>query len=139
MTNGLVLCAVDRTEAGTTVLDAAKATGAPVLMVHVANSLLDTAIPAFMADGETERVIAHGPTGPKLVQAAQERKAGLLVVGTRARGLTSIARYVVKRAPCPVLVVGPAADPSAPAVGADGFHRSLLRRSTAPVLIAPSG
>lgn len=139
MENGLVLCAVDRTETGTTVLDAAKATGAPVLMAHVANSLLDSTIPAFQADAETERVVAHGPTGPLLLQLARKREATLIVVGTRAKRFTSVARYLVGNAPCPVLVVGPAADPTAPAVERDEYDRALLARSTAPVLITPSG
>jgi len=139
MTNGLVLCAVDQTEAGTTVLDAAKATGAPVLMAHVFNRLLDSKIPAFMADSETERVVGHGPTGPGLLQLAAKHEAAMIVVGTRAKGLTSIARYVARRATIPVLVVGPAADPQAPVVQRDGFDRAFLRRATAPVLIAPSG
>ena len=139
MTNGLVLCAVDQTDAGTTVLDAAKATGAPVLMAHVFNSLLDSKIPAFLADDDTERVVSHGPTGPSLLLLAAKHEAAMIVVGTRAKALTSIARYVAKRATVPVLVVGPAADPHAPVVQRDGFDRAFLRRATAPVLIAPSG
>lgn len=139
MTSGLVLCAVDRSEAGHTVLDAAKATGGPVLMVHVANSLLDSTIPAFDADTEIDRVVEHGPTGVKLVQVAEAREPELIVLGTRARRWGSVARYVIKRVSCPVLVVGPAADPHAPAVQRDGFDRAFLRRATAPVLIAPSG
>jgi nucleotide-binding universal stress UspA family protein len=139
MTNGLVLCAVDQTEAGMTVLDAAKATGAPVLMAHVFNSLLDSKIPAFLADTETERVIEHGPTGPGLLHLARKHEAAMIVLGTRAKPFNSIARYVAKRAPIPVLVVGPNADPGAAAVQRDGFDRSFLRRATAPVLIAPSG
>ena len=39
MTDELVLCGVDGTEAGTTVMTAAKATGAPVLLVHISNDL----------------------------------------------------------------------------------------------------
>lgn len=139
MTNGLVLCAVDQSDAGTTVLDAAKATGAPVLMAHVFNSLLESRIPAFLADAETERVVAHGPTGPGLLQLARKHRAALIVVGTRAKPLRSVARYVAKRASCPVLVVGPEADPAAPPLERDGYERAFLRRATAPVLIAPSG
>ena len=81
MTSGLVLCAVDRSEAGHAVLSAAKATGAPVLMVHVANSLLESAIPAFQADGETERLVDHGPTGPRLLMIAEAREAAMIVLG----------------------------------------------------------
>ena len=50
---GLVMCAVDRSEDGKKVLDAAKATGEPVLAVHVANSMLGTSIPAMMAKRST--------------------------------------------------------------------------------------
>ena len=139
MTNGLVLCAVDQTDAGTIVLDAAKATGAPVLMAHVFNSLLDSKIPAFMQDAETERVVGHGPTGPSLLALARKHEASLIVLGTRAKPFHSTARYVAKWAPIPVLVVGPNADPAAPAVQRDGYDRAFLRRATAPVLLAPSG
>ena len=139
MTSGLVLCAVDRSEAGHAVLDAAKATGGPVLMVHVANSLLDSTIPAFTADGEIERKVEHGPTGPRLVQLAQAHEPELLVVGTRARRWGSVARYVAKRVSCPVLVVGPEADPAAEPITRPAYERALLRSSPAPVLIAPSG
>ncbi len=139
MTSGLVLCAVDRSEAGHTVLDAAKATGGDVLMVHVANSLLDSEIPAFTADGETERIVEHGPTGVRLVQAAEARNASLVVLGTRAKRWNSVARYVAKRVSCPVLVVGPAADPAAEPITRPAFDRALIRTAPAPVLIAPSG
>jgi nucleotide-binding universal stress UspA family protein len=139
MENELVLCAVDRTETGTKVLDAAKATGVPVLMAHVANSLLDSTIPAFIADPETERVVAHGPTGPQLLSLARTRQVSLIVVGTRGKLLNSVARYVAKRAHCPVLVVGPKADPAAEPITRPAFDRGLVRSAATPVLIASSG
>ena len=72
---GLVMCAVDRSEGAATVVDAAKATGEPVLLVHVADSLLSTEIPAFVEDaGATDRHIEHGPTGPCLLRAAERRE-----------------------------------------------------------------
>jgi nucleotide-binding universal stress UspA family protein len=138
MTNGLVLCAVDRSTAGTTVLEAAKATGAPVLLVHVANSLLGTDVPAFLEDAEaTERLVCHGPTAPQLLSVAAARDAAMIVLGTRGRLWPSVARHVVQRASCPVLVVGPQADPHAPVALSPSFDRRLLRRSPAPVLIPP--
>lgn len=132
------MCAVDRSEDGKKVLEAAKATGEPVLAVHVANSMLGTAIPAMIEDGgETERHIEHGPTGDGLLRAMARHEPELLVIGTRARVWPSVARWVTRRAPCPVLVVGPNADPAAEPVEHDGFDRRMLRRSKAPVLIAP--
>lgn len=139
MENGLVLCAVDRTATGTTVLDAAKATGGPVLMAHVANSLLESKVPAFMADEGTERVVGHGPTGPALLAIARKRQAALIVLGTRGRKWGSVARYVAKRASCPVMVVGPKADPTAEPLTRPAFDRGLLRSASSPVIIAPSG
>src|SRR5690348_15734334 len=134
---GLVMCAVDRSEDGKKVLDAAKATGEPVVAVHVANSMLGTSVPAMMEDAETERHIEHGPTGAGLLRAAARHEPELIVIGTRARVWPSTARWLTRRAPCPVLVVGPRADPAAEPVERDAFDRRLLRRSTAPVLIAP--
>ena len=133
---GLVMCAVDRSEEATKVLDAAKATGEPVLAVHVSNSLLGTAVPALIERPETDRHIEHGPTGDGLLRAAARHKPELIVIGTRGRVWPSVARYVTQRAPCPVLVVGPQADPTAEPVTRDAFDRGLLRRSKAPVLIA---
>lgn len=130
------MCAVDRSEDGKKVLDAAKATGGQVLAVHVANSMLGTSVPAMMEDGgQTERHIEHGPTGDGLLRAAARHEPELIVIGTRARVWPSTARWLARRAPCPLLVVGPNADPTAEPVKHDGFDRRLLRRSTAPVLI----
>lgn len=132
------MCAVDRSEGAATVVDAAKATGEPVLLVHVANSLLSTEIPAFVEDaGVTDRHIEHGPTGPCLLRAAERHDASLIVLGTRGRLWPSVARWVTHRAPCPVLIVGPRADPSATPVPRPAFDRKLLRDSKVPVLITP--
>jgi nucleotide-binding universal stress UspA family protein len=137
-TNELVLCAVDRSPAGPVVLEAAKRTGAPVLMVHVANSLLGTEVPAFVDDAEgTERMVCHGPTGPGLLGAAAARDASMIVLGSRGRLWPSVARYVVARAGCPVMVVGPHADPHQPVELRPVFDRRLVRRSRSPVLILP--
>ena len=135
---GLIMCAVDRSQAGATVMDAAKATGEPVLLVHVSNSLLGTDVPAFVEDaGATERHIEHGPTGPGLLRAAERHGAAMIVVGTRGRLWPSVARWLTRRAPCPVLIVGPRADPTATPVSRPAFDRKLLRDSKVPVLIAP--
>lgn len=63
----------------------------------------------FGAEGET--VVAMGPPAPALVQIAEDKKANLLVVGTK--GLTgfgrvllgSVAERVASEAPCSVLIV----------------------------------
>jgi hypothetical protein len=85
---------------------------------------------------DTDRHIEHGPTGDGLLRAAARHQPELIVIGTRGRRWPSVARYVVRRAPCPVLVVGPEADPTAAPVTHDAFDRGFLRRATAPVLIA---
>ena len=94
MTDGLVLCGVDATDAGTTVMAAAKATGAPLLLVHVSNSLWGTRIPAFTADTGTQRLVDHGPVGPRLLTIAKAHGAGMIVLGTRGKRWQSVARYV---------------------------------------------
>ena len=61
----------------------------------------------------------------------------MIVLGTRAKRWQSVARYVAKRAKCPVMIVGPAADPEGEAVTRPAFDRALLRRSPVPVVITP--
>jgi nucleotide-binding universal stress UspA family protein len=61
----------------------------------------------------------------------------MIVLGTRAKRWQSVARYVAKRASCPVMIVGPAADPEGEAVTRPAFDRALLRRSPVPVVITP--
>ena len=137
MTEGLVLCAVDGTEAGTTVMTAAKATGAPVLLVHIANDLWGRTVPAFLEDPDADRLVEHGPVGPRLLRVAEACKAEMIVLGTRAKRWQSVARHVAARASCPVMIVGPAADPEAEAVTRPAFDRALLRRSPVPVVGLP--
>jgi nucleotide-binding universal stress UspA family protein len=56
-----------------------------------------------------ERVVVYGSASPEILRIARERKAGLIVMGTRgSRTLHSIlfgstARRVIQDAPCPVL------------------------------------
>ena len=133
----IVLCCVDSTEAGTAVMTAGEATGAPLLLVHVANSLWGSRIPAFAEESEAERLVDHGPVGPRVLAVAEARDAAMIVVGTRAKRWPSVARYVAKRASCPVMIVGPAADPEGEAVTRPAFDRALLRRSPVPVVITP--
>jgi nucleotide-binding universal stress UspA family protein len=138
----IVLCGVDHTEAGTTVMTAAKAAaqraGAPVVLTHVATTHWGEEIPAFQADdGATPRVIEYGPPADRLLAIAAAHNARLIVLGTRARRWRSVARRVVKQAGCPVMIVGPAADPLAEPVTRPHFDRELLAGATAPVVVAP--
>ena len=62
-------------------------------------------------DDVTTRVLEGSP-GPELCRFASETSASAIVVGTRGRGgfkralLGSVSDYVVRNAPCPVVVVG---------------------------------
>jgi nucleotide-binding universal stress UspA family protein len=141
MTQTIVLCGVDGTDTGTTVLTAAKAaaerSGSPLLLTHVVTSAWGATIPAFQADEESERLVEHGPPGARLLAVAHGHAAELIVIGTRAKRWRSVARQVAKRAQCPVMIVGPEADPVAPAVEATSFDRAQLRRSPVPVVVLP--
>ena len=141
MTQTIVLCGVDGTDIGTTVLTAAKAaaarTGAPLLLTHVVTSAWGATVPAFQADEESERLVEHGPPAARLLAVADGHDAELIVIGTRAKRWRSVARQVTKRAQCPVMIVGPIADPNAPAVEATAFDRAQLRRSPVPVVVLP--
>jgi nucleotide-binding universal stress UspA family protein len=140
----IVLCGVDDTEAGTAVLTAAKAAarraGARLLLTHVATTHWGIDIPAFHADAdETARVVEHGPPAQRILAVADGSDAQLIVVGTRARRFgPSVARTVAKRAGCPVLIVGPAADPGAEPETLRAFDRARLRHATAPVVVVPT-
>ena len=81
-------------------------------------------IPAFTADSEAERLVDHGPVGPRLLAVAEARGAAMIVLGTRGKRWQSVARYVAKRATCPVMIVGPAADPEGEAVTRPAFDRA---------------
>jgi nucleotide-binding universal stress UspA family protein len=141
MTQTIVLCGVDATDTGTTVLTAAKAAaeraGAPLLLTHVVTSLWGASIPAFQADENTERLVEHGPPAARLLAVADGHGAELIVIGTRAGRWGSVARKVARGAQCPVMIVGPAADPEAPAVQAKSFDRAQLRSSPVPVVVLP--
>jgi len=140
----IVLCGVDDTEAGTAVMAAAKAAaeraGASVVLTHVSTSHWGANVPAFHADAQqTPRVVEYGPPADRILAVADSHSAGMIVVGTRAkRWRPSVARRIVKRASCPVMIVGPAADPAAEPVTRPGFDRSLLQRADAPVVVVPA-
>ena len=69
----------------------------------------------FLQRVQNEAVIQEGLVAPELLKLAAERKAELLVIGTRGHhGLDrllqgSVAEEVFRQAPCPVLIVPPSA------------------------------
>ena len=140
----IVLCGVDDTEAGTSVMAAAKAAaeraGTAVVLTYVTTSHWGANVPAFHADtDETRRVIEYGPPADRILAVADSHEAGLIVLGTRAkRWWPSVARRVVKRARCPVMIVGPAADPAAEPLTRPRFERALLAAADAPVVVVPT-
>lgn len=64
-----------------------------------------------LPDVALERRLLEGEPGPSIVQLARETGCDLLVVGTHGRGgilrvlLGSVAEYVLRNAPCPVMTV----------------------------------
>lgn len=60
---------------------------------------------------DAEPAVAEGPPGHAIVDAATERKAKLVVIGSRGFGalkgsmMGSVSSQVIQHAPCPVLVV----------------------------------
>ena len=90
-------------------------------------------------DPRAAPVVVRGAPGPRLVAVAAAADAAFVVVGSRAMGplsgavLGSVSAHVVREAPCPVVVVPPAAaanaedlafGPETPA--ADGDSRRVL-------------
>ena len=73
-------------------------------------------------DGPCEHLLLEGDPALEIVRAAEEEDAILIVLGTHGRtGLArllmgSVAEQVVRRAPCPVLIV------KDPALGGKGTH-----------------
>jgi nucleotide-binding universal stress UspA family protein len=63
-------------------------------------------------DVRCERVVREGSAADHIVEAARERGADLIVLGTHGRGrlarfiLGSTAEEVVRRAHCPVMTIG---------------------------------
>jgi universal stress protein A len=68
---------------------------------------------------ETQTLVEVGQAAERLIEAAKENKADLIVMATHGRtGLShaligSVAEKVVRKAPCPVLTVRPKGDLSA--------------------------
>jgi len=66
---------------------------------------------------ETQTLVNVGPTAEKIIEAAQEKNADLIVMTTHGRTgfshtlIGSVAEKVVRQAPCPVLTIRPKADP----------------------------
>jgi nucleotide-binding universal stress UspA family protein len=80
------------------------------------SSLRDAVIDALghQADRVVLRVVA-GTAGRQLVEAAREISAQLIVIathGSMSMLLGTVSQYVLRKAPCPVLIVPPAADAS---------------------------
>ena len=64
---------------------------------------------------ETQTLVKVGPTAEKIIEAAQEKNADLIVTHGRTGFshtlIGSVAEKVVRQAPCPVLTIRPKADP----------------------------
>jgi nucleotide-binding universal stress UspA family protein len=73
------------------------------------------ALAAGIVDVPVEHAVHVGLPGPAILAAAREHHADLIVMGTHGRtGLTrllmgSVAEYVMRHAPCPVLAIRPGA------------------------------
>lgn len=78
-------------------------------------------VDARAGDAAVETKLVHGPIVANVVDEARGLPADLIVIGTHGRGgferfvLGSVAEKVLRKAPCPVLTVPPAA-PGAPEV-----------------------
>jgi nucleotide-binding universal stress UspA family protein len=123
--SGPVICAIED-ESGAGVADVARELAEryafPLLYVHVLDGdgemeqavrMLRNAAPG---SGELAIERAHHPAD-RLVELAEQRGASFLVVGNHgphASVLGSISADVSRRAPCPVVVVSPAAEAEAP-------------------------
>jgi nucleotide-binding universal stress UspA family protein len=82
---------------------------------EMANALeiVERAVTALGLDASCGRVI-EGPPGPALCDHARAVRASAVVIGSRGRGgikralLGSVSDFVVRNAPCPVVVTGDA-------------------------------
>jgi nucleotide-binding universal stress UspA family protein len=83
--------------------------------LEAAETALEEVKATLQGNDVTTRVVEGSP-GPELCRLASEASASAIVVGTRGRGglkravLGSVSDYVVRNAPCPVLVIGNAGD-----------------------------
>jgi nucleotide-binding universal stress UspA family protein len=77
-----------------------------------ARAHLDAALAALQVE-HAESVIVRGDPGTGLCDLAEERAAAAIVMGSRGRGgikralLGSVSDYVVRNAPCPVVITRP--------------------------------
>ena len=73
-----------------------------------------TAARAALNRPDADAAIVSGDAGPALCDMARERDVSAIVMGSRGRGgikralLGSVSDYVVRNAPCPVIITGPA-------------------------------
>lgn len=137
--NGPVICGIEdsngRAVAGVA-RELAERYGLPLVYVHVLGDAGDEHAAARLlcetaAPGHGELALESGHPADRLVALAGERAASFLVVGNRGPRsslLGSVSAEVSRRAPCPVVVVPPAAGPpSAEVEGADAGLARLLR------------
>ena len=119
--NGPVICGIED-ENGVGVADVARKLAeryeAPLLYVHVLDEAGEIEQAARMlrnaAPGSGELAIERGHPADRLIAVATQRGASFLVVGNhgpRSSFLGSVSADVSRRAPCPVIVVSPAAEP----------------------------
>ena len=80
----------------------------------LALSSLRRVVSAALDAGQAERVqlrVVAGTAGRQILETAREARAQLIVLATRGSVsllLGTVSQYVLRRAPCPVLVVPPA-------------------------------
>jgi len=73
-------------------------------------------IAAGMTDVPVEADVSSGPPGERIAAAAAKHGVDLIVMGTQGRTglarllLGSVAEYVLRHAPCPVLTIKPGAE-----------------------------
>ena len=120
--NGPVICGIEDAR-GASIAGVARELAeryeAPLLYVHVLDDPGDAEQAARLlreaaAPGRGKVSIEEGHPADRLVELAGERDASFLVVGNhgpRSSLLGSVSADVSRRAPCPVIVVPPTADP----------------------------
>ena len=76
-----------------------------------AQVIVDETVKQLGLENQLGRVV-EGTAGPELCAVARAEEASAIVIGSRGRGrlkralLGSVSDYVVRNAPCPVVVVG---------------------------------